>query len=69
MNAVATVLLAGAALYLGIGLAFALAFVVAGVSVIANAPVTVGARILIVPAAAALWPLVLARWRRARSRS
>jgi hypothetical protein len=31
--------------------------------------VTVGARILIVPAAAALWPLVLARWRRARSRS
>jgi hypothetical protein len=69
MNAVATALLAGATLYLGIGLAFALAFVVAGVTAVVNAPVTVGARILIVPAAAALWPLVLARWRRARSRS
>jgi hypothetical protein len=68
MNAVATVLLAGA-LYLGIGLAFALAFVVAGVTAVANTPVTVGARILIFPAAAALWPLVLARWRRARGRS
>jgi hypothetical protein len=27
-----------------------------------SAPVTIGARILLLPGATALWPLVLARW-------
>jgi hypothetical protein len=68
MDAIATSLLGFFALYAGIGLAFALAFVTRGVTAVAGAPVTVGARILIFPAAAALWPLVLARWRSSRIR-
>jgi hypothetical protein len=62
MNAVATILLAGCGLYVAIGLATALAFVISGVTKVQPAPVTIGARILIFPAAAALWPFVLARW-------
>jgi hypothetical protein len=68
MDAIAAVLLSCAALYAGIGLACALAFVISGVTVVQSAPVTVGARILIFPAAAALWPLVLARWRNSQAR-
>jgi len=32
----------------------------------AGTPVTIGARILFVPGAAALWPVVLRRWLRSR---
>ena len=50
------------------GLLFAAAFAVAGVGrvdpVAEHAPV--GFRLIIVPGAAALWPLLLARWVRAR---
>ena len=66
MNAVATIVLGGFALYLAAGLAIALVFVIFGVTRVQDAPVTIGARLLIFPGAAALWPLVLARWRKSR---
>jgi hypothetical protein len=48
-----------------IGGVTALAFVTFGVTKVLPhpVPVTVGARILLLPAAAALWPYVLFRWR------
>jgi hypothetical protein len=59
--------LAGVGLYALAGLLTALAFVTAGVTRVLPhpAPVTVGARILLIPAAAASWPYVLYRWRSA----
>lgn len=52
------------ALYGVVGLATALAFVSFGVTRVLPHPVkvTLGARILLVPGAAALWPYVLFRW-------
>jgi hypothetical protein len=60
-------ILAGISLYALVGLVTALAFVTMGVTRVLPhpAPVTVGARILLIPAAAALWPYVLYRWRNA----
>jgi hypothetical protein len=54
-------------LYALAGLLTALAFVTTGVTRVLPhpAPVTVGARVLLIPAAAALWPYVLYRWRSA----
>jgi hypothetical protein len=54
-------------LYALVGLLTALAFVTTGVTRVLPhpAPVTIGARILLIPAAAALWPYVLYRWRSA----
>jgi hypothetical protein len=54
-------------LYARAGLLTALAFVTTGVTRVLPhpAPVTIGARILLIPAAAALWPYVLYRWRSA----
>ena len=54
-------------LYALAGLLTALAFVTTGVTRVLPhpAPVTIGARILLTPAAAALWPYVLYRWRSA----
>ncbi len=66
MDAVATALAIGSACYVAVGLVAGLAFVAAGVTAVQGAPVTIGARILLLPAAAALWPLVLVRWFRAR---
>lgn len=61
-------MLVGVGGYLAIGLAFAVAFVVRGVRVVD--PVAVHAswawRILILPGTAALWPLMLGKWRAAR---
>ena len=51
-------------LYLLAGFVTGLAFVVFGVTRVQAAPVTVGARILLLPGAAALWPIVLTRWLR-----
>ena len=50
--------------YLVAGVAVAAGFVVFGVTRVLpeRLPVTVGARILLIPGAAALWPYVLARW-------
>ena len=62
MHPVATIMLGGFALYVALGLATALAFVIFGVTRVQGAPVTIGARVLIFPGAAARWPLVLARW-------
>lgn len=58
------IVLIGLALYAAAGVAVAGAFVVLGVTRVLPepAPVTVGARILIFPGAAALWPYVLVRW-------
>jgi len=45
------------------GAIVAVAFVVLGLRrVVPHASVTVGARLLLLPGAVALWPLVLARW-------
>ena len=59
------ILLAGIGLYALVGLVTAVAFVTKGVTQVLPHPtrVTIGARILLIPAAAALWPYVLYRWR------
>jgi hypothetical protein len=56
------IVLYAAALYVVLGLAVAAAFVVAGVTRVQPQPVTLGARVLLFPAAAALWPYILIRW-------
>ena len=55
-----------AALYVTLGLAVAAAFVITGVTRVQPQPVTIGARVLLFPAAAALWPYILFRWIRAQ---
>lgn len=50
--------------YLLAGVLIGLAFVIVGVTRVQAAPVTVGARILLLPGATALWPFVLLRWLR-----
>ena len=67
MNAVAAILLGLLALYLVAGLVVGLAFVVCGVTRVQPAPVTIGASILLLPAAISLWPIVLSRWLKLRS--
>jgi hypothetical protein len=59
--------LAGVGLYALAGLITALAFITMGVTRVLPhpVPVSIGARILLIPAAAALWPYVLYRWRNA----
>ncbi len=52
-------------LYVGIGLAVAIAFAFAGVTRVQPQPMTAGARLLLIPGAAALWPYILLRWIRA----
>jgi hypothetical protein len=58
------IVLIGLALYAGVGVAIGIAFVASGVSRVLPEPmpVTIGARILLFPGAAALWPYVLMRW-------
>jgi hypothetical protein len=55
------------ALYVLAGIVTALAFVAFGMSRVLpfGTPVTFGARVLLVPGAAILWPYVLWRWVRA----
>lgn len=50
------------AAYAAIGLVTALAFAAFGVTRVQPMPLTLPARILIVPGAGALWPYVLVRW-------
>jgi hypothetical protein len=52
--------------YVAIGTAVALAFVTVGVTQVQPLPVTIGARILLLAGAFALWPLVAARWHKSR---
>lgn len=60
-------LLALTGTYLAIGLAFAIGFVVRGVGRVdaAAADGSVAFRVLLVPGATALWPLLARRWRHA----
>ena len=60
----------GLAFYALIGLITAVAFVGVGVEHVLAQPATLttGARILLVPGAAALWPYVLVRWLRSGRR-
>ena len=60
------ILLYGFGLYLLFGLLVAVAFVSAGVTQVQPYSVTLGARILILPGATALWPYVLVRWLKCR---
>ena len=56
------------ALYAAAGAVTALAFVSVGMSQVLHPPMpaTLGARILILPGAFALWPYIVIRWCRAR---
>jgi len=58
------------ALYAIAGAATALAFVTFGIARVlpAGTPVTLGARVLLMPGAVLLWPYVLLRWVKARAR-
>jgi hypothetical protein len=66
----ASVILYGLELYAAVGVVMALAFVSGGLSQVVHPPMpaTLGARILLLPGSFALWPYVLIRWHRARSR-
>ena len=57
-----------AALYVAVGFVVALAFLTFGVTraLPEPIPVSVGARILFIPASIILWPLVLTRWLKAK---
>jgi hypothetical protein len=52
--------------YVAVGIAVAIAFVTIGVAQVQAMPVTLGARILLLPGAFVLWPLVVQRWLRSR---
>jgi hypothetical protein len=54
------------AAYGAVGFAVALAFVCVGIAQVQPMPVTVGARILLLPGAFVLWPLVAGRWLKSR---
>jgi hypothetical protein len=60
----AEIIVAGVELYGAIGLLVALGFVTLGIlrTMPHAGPVTWGARLLILPGAAVLWPWVLRRW-------
>ena len=57
-------LLYGSALYVIVGLCTAVAFVCFGVTRVLAQPISasLGARVMILPGAAAFWPYVLYRW-------
>jgi hypothetical protein len=57
--------------YLGAGALTALAFVTFGASRLlpGNPPVSIGARLLLLPASILLWPLIVKRWLGARAPS
>jgi hypothetical protein len=61
---VAEVIVAGVELYGALGLCVALGFVTLGLprAMPGAGPVTWGARLLLLPGAAVLWPWVLGRW-------
>ena len=66
MHPVVAFLLNVLALYIAAGVVTALAFAAFGVTRVQPASVSLGARILILPGAMALWPYVLFRWLKAR---
>ena len=68
MSAIAAVL-TGLAIYAIAGVVTAIAFVSVGLSQVLHPPMpaTLGARLLFIPGAVALWPYILMRWRKARA--
>jgi hypothetical protein len=62
MHPVVTFLLWALAAYAAIGAVTAIAFAAVGVTRVQPADVSLGARVLLLPGAAALWPYVLLRW-------
>lgn len=66
----AAMLFSALALYIAVGIAAGLAFVLFGVTRAFPHPVTVtpGARVLLLPGAVLLWPLMLRRWLKSRGR-
>ncbi len=64
----ADIILSVASGYVGLGLLFASAFLTRGVRQLdpAAAGMPLAVRVLILPATVALWPLLAARWARAR---
>jgi hypothetical protein len=66
MPPLVALLLNALAVYAAAGAVTAVAFATFGVTRVQPAPMTLGARLLILPGAAALWPYVLLRWLRAR---
>lgn len=67
-ESLAEVVVATAAVYCAIGLAFGLAFVALGAGRIdpAARAAPLGFRVLILPGSAALWPFLASRWLRGR---
>jgi hypothetical protein len=70
MISLGTILLYAFGLYVATGIFVGFVFVIAGVTRVLEhpAPVSAGARILLFPASAALWPIVLRRWMKAGTR-
>jgi hypothetical protein len=66
MHPLVSFFLSALAVYAAIGLLTALAFVCLGITRVQPPSVSLGARILILPGAAALWPYVLLRWLKAK---
>jgi hypothetical protein len=66
MGAISMVLLYALAAYAAVGIAVALAFVTVGVARVQAMPVTIGTRIMLLPGAFVLWPLLAVRWHRSR---
>jgi hypothetical protein len=66
----ATALFSVLALYVAAGVAVGFAFVIFGVTQALPhpTPVTIGARVVLLPGSVLLWPLVLRRWLKSRSR-
>lgn len=65
MTPSASVILWGVLLYVSAGLIIALAFAAVGAPRLighGTAPMTLGARLLLIPGAVLFWPLVLKRW-------
>jgi hypothetical protein len=62
MHPAVAFLLDALALYAACGAVAAVAFVTFGVTRVQAAPMSLGARILILPGTVALWPYVVARW-------
>ena len=62
------VLLYGLGLYALLGIVTAVAFVSFGVTQVLPYSMTIGARILVLPGAVALWPYVLVRWLNTQAR-
>src|SRR5271169_4250986 len=68
-SAMAAALFSAFALYIAIGVAVGLAFVLFGVTraLPHPTPVSAGSRIVLLPGSVLLWPLVLRRWLKSRS--